>query len=301
MENTYFEVGKCVDEWLSLCDDQFTTRDIWYQYNIKTREAKHYLTRILQKKIDDGQLIKIGKEYRVVDREIQEMDWQGASDESMPILWPMEIHQWIRVYPCSTIVVAGSPGTGKTAFLYEFLLRNQTTYANKMVLFTNDMGAEEMKQRFANFEELYNIKVPSPPPWKTFPRFDRFEDVVWPDGINVIDYLKVTDSFWLVGKQIDAIQKKLKTGIAVIGIQKKEGQEVGIGGVHGTMTPKTYFKLDKISPYSNEAEQGKYSARLTIQKARGGRDESINPVGMSWRYSLVKGAKFRYMKNGHGT
>jgi len=82
------------------------------------------------------------------------------------------------------------------------------------------MGLSELRMRLELFENCTKDL------WKQvrfYERSENFDDVIDPNGINIIDYLEVLDDFWKVGQQIKAIHDKLKNGIAVIAIQKNKG------------------------------------------------------------------------------
>jgi hypothetical protein len=62
------------------------------------------------------------------------------------------------------------------------------------------------------------------PHFHPFERSDNFQDVVRSGryDLNVIDYLEVTDNYYLVAKYVNDIHKKLGDAIALIAIQKKD-------------------------------------------------------------------------------
>jgi len=109
------------------------------------------------------------------------------------------------------VIVAGSKQEGKSTFLYNFIRLNMYRY--RIDLFNSETGPEQMKDRFTD------LGIPVDAPFQVYERYDNFADVIRPDHISVIDYLDLNSEFYLAGAEIDAIFRKLTSGIAVIGMQ----------------------------------------------------------------------------------
>lgn len=284
---TYKAIKQYIDEWIPYTDN-FTSTDIDREFNIRTRTAKQYRWRILEDYVKQGILEKEGKHYRHRKTTAEQVNWQEVdTDTTIDLNWPFALEQYIKVFPKSTIIVAGVPGTGKTAFFYNLIMQNMD-HPLGITLFSNDMGAEEMQERFVNFE----TPIPSPPPWDTYERYDNFGDVIKPDGINIIDYLSVHDNFFLIGKEINHIDRKLRNGIAIIGIQKNPQHDLGLGGVYSLTKAKIYLTMDR----KLNAEDNESMGWMTIKKARARANKAINPVGLTFTYKLVNGCKFLYQR-----
>ncbi len=101
---------------------------------------------------------------------------------------------------------------GKTEYLYSFIKLNMGNFP--IDLFNSETGPEQMKERFDS------LGIIPPVPFHTYERYDNFADVINPDHITVIDYLDMNSEFYLVGAEIDKIFRKLKKGVAIIGMQK---------------------------------------------------------------------------------
>ena len=281
---TYRIISHDLEQYLSLVvSGVFTVESIDRQFNYQSREAKRFRWQVLEAKVKAGILEKTGVgKYRKVISELEEIDWQSADiRDTIKLAFPLNLHRYVKTYHKSIIIIAGSYGAGKTAFLYDFILRNM---GNPMgiVLFTNDMTSEEIKERLEKSE----IEIPNCSPFKVYDRADSFADVVEPDKINVIDYLDLNSEVYLVGDEIEKIYRKLKSGIAFIGLQKKPGQQLGIGGMFSIKRAKLYISLD------SEREAGGWIHKLTIQKARGRVDPKIDPRSIEIRFKLVDGIRF---------
>jgi len=284
---TYKEVSKDLDQFLSIVDgSSFTNREVDEQFQYRTRDAKRYRWQILEYHVKNGELkrVKTGV-YRKPDDSFEEMDILGAKEgDAIPLKMPLELHKYIRIYRGSVVVVAGSPGAGKTGFMYELIMLNAPHPAG-IVLWTNDMTDVETKERLLNYQN----PLPNPLPFKAYERDSNFGDVVakFPDSINIIDYLDLNSETYLIGAEIESIHRALGKGIAVIGIQKRPNQDIGIGGLFSWKRPKYYFAIDV-----EESITG-LTRKLKIVKCRGRVNPMVNPHGKIFRYDLVGGVKCR--------
>ena len=283
-EKTYKIITKDLEQFLSLVGPHiFTSEQIDRQFNIQTREAKGYRWHALENLVKANRLQKVAtNKYRLVDSKLEILDWQDADvEDTVKVLWPLNLHKYVKTYHKSINIIAGAPGAGKTAACYDFILRNMG-HPMGIVLFTNDMTAEEIKERMDNSE----MEIPYPAPFPIYDRADNFGDVIEPDKINVIDYLDLNSEVYLIGDEIEKIYRKLNRGIAVIAIQKKPGQDIGIGGLYSWKRAKFYCSLDSIK------EGNEYLHKLVIVKARGRIDPKVNPLSVLIKFSLVNGIKF---------
>jgi len=263
-------------------------------------------------------LEKLGSLYRIIDQELVEMDWQSADHtKTLPLKLPFGLEEYVKFFPKSLIVIAGAPNSGKTAWLYNFILMNTIyngTYIfsststgegegtgegglqggegdciykkRRVTLYNSETSTEQMKERFLNFD----MKIPTPSPFKTYERYENFSDVVRlaPDDITVVDYVDTDSDFWQNGAELSRIYYALGKGAAVVAIQKKFHQrdfkgrtirvDTGYGGVPTLKRASLYLSMDNNI--------------LKIVKAKSWVDPQINPNGMMFSYSLVKGCKF---------
>lgn len=204
-----------IEQWIALVKGKFNVRDIWQEIGIETAEGKTYL-RVILSRIEKAGIISNnggGGMYRKLDLEAPLIDWQAANPENdVPLKFPFGEHEYSTIYPKSIIIVAGAKNAGKTAYLYNFIKLNYEQY--QIDLYNSETSPEQMHKRFQPLE------IPVPAPFNTYERYDNFADVIHPDHISVIDYLDLNSEVYLVGAEIDAIFRKLKGGIAVIGLQK---------------------------------------------------------------------------------
>ena len=108
--------------------------------------------------------------------------------------------------------------------------------------------------------------------FKAYPRTTNFSDVIFPDSVNVLDYMLIPDEFWKVGSYLDEIYRKLNKGIAYVNIQKGGGAEIGRGGDFGLERPSLYVTLSQDLDVEFPAENMQYCVAKVI-KAKSWRKE----------------------------
>ena len=228
----------------------------------------------LQRLVKEGILEKYGEKrgaYRRVERECEEIDFLNASESSLDIRWPFQIERYVKILPKNIIVIAGSPDAGKSAFLFNVVKENMNRL--KLHYFSSEMGAEEIKDRLKKFE------IPLRE-WKRVfkERSSNFSDVIIPTDINLIDFIEIHDEFYKVGGLLKDIYDKLSTGVAIIALQKKPGQDLGRGGLGTLEKPRLYLAID--------------NGRMKIVKAKNWVNSAVNPNGLEVSFKLVDGCKF---------
>jgi hypothetical protein len=158
--------------------------------------------------------------------------------------------------------LAAPTGSGKTVMA-----------RHKVLYFSSEMGAEELRLRLEKFQDPMSS-------WRfdARERASNFADAVDPTSINIIDYFELTDNFYQVGGEIKKIFDRLTTGVAIIAIQKKEGQDLGRGGA---------FTLEKARLYlsMNPGE-------LKVLKGKNWAKPGCNPNNRRFEFKLIDGCKF---------
>jgi hypothetical protein len=263
-----------VREWILSTNGVFSSTEIYSCLQLSTREDRKNVSIILKRLSQEGLIEKYGNkngQYRCLENEVAPFEWQNADVDPRDLIWPFAIHGLVSLYPGNVAVIAGSPNSGKTAFILNFIRLNQNKH--KIHLFSSEGGKEELRQRISKFE--YPLKSWN---FRAWDRAGNFSDVIKPDDINIIDYMEIHDEFYKIGGIIKSISDRLKSGFALIAIQKNNGRDEGLGGTRGLEKPRLYLSMD--------------AGRLKIVKAKSRVDESINPNGLSINFKLVQGCKF---------
>lgn len=221
-------------------------------------------------------LEKRNKAYRIIDKELSVMDWQNANPENViPLSFPFGLQDVCKIYPKSIIIVAGSKNAGKTKFMYNFIYMNMRDYI--IDLFNSETGVEQMKERFTP------LNIIEPAPFNVYERYDNFADVINPEHISVIDYLDMNSEVYMVGAEIDAIFRKLTTGVAVIGLQKPPPTVTYIKG------QKRVYDRDLAYGGGFTAKRAVLyitmgSNKLKLLYVKTPRSSTANPNNMSWTF-----------------
>lgn len=270
-----------VKNWVSMATGPFSLQDMWREIDIVTPEGKNTLRVTMHRLCNDGIVERVNNRdgvFRPIDGKVVKMDWKHADPKNtVPLLFPFELESYAVLYPKSIVIVAGAKNAGKTAFLYNLVVKNMGRF--KVDLFNSETGPEQMNVRF----NAIDPNIPDPPPFETYERYDNFADVIDPDHISVIDYLDMNSELYLVGEEIDRIFRKLNKGVAVIGLQKPPPlvsiykgkkktvtRDLAYGGGFTAKRAILYISLD--------------TNLLKLVYVKNPKDPKCNPNNMMWSY-----------------
>jgi len=268
-----------VKEWISVTTGYFSVTDLYNALHPVTNADKIAIRVAVHRLKKDGYIESFGRKndvYRRVERECLEMDWRGANVNELPISWPLDLNTMFATYHKNIIMIAGTPDGGKSAFLFDFIKRNQKIamkiFKKPIHLFNSEMSPQEMKKRLSLHEDIALDEWD----FKAYERTNYFEDVIEPDGCNIIDYLEMDEPFE-IRKILRRIHDKLTTGICIIGLQKPFGRDMGFGKEWGMQIPRLYLSVE--------------GGVAKILKCKNRKTEE-SPVGKILPFKLVKGWKF---------
>jgi hypothetical protein len=265
-----------VEEWIKSTTGAFSLRDIHNELDVGSDRGKAHLRMIMTRLKRAGVVVAVGGRdgiYRLVDSEAPDENWQGVEMRIVPLRFPFGLEKYIRILPKSLIIVAGAPGAGKTALLYNIAILNMFDF--DIHLFNSEAGLMQIQERFIAIEP----DIPNPAPFHIRHREDNFADVIEPDAINLIDYLDMDSEVYMIGAELKRIIYKLNNGIAIVAIQKPIGRDLGYGAGYSLKSASLYLSMDK--------------GKLKIVKARERADNSVNPINKTWSFHLNgHGAKF---------
>ena len=272
-----------IDAWLQQGDGWFTTEQLDRDLGIVKPAGKNARAQVLHRLCQEGVLKKHassrGRYCKISDR-APIIEWQKADPgKPLDLLWPFSLENWVSLYEKNIVVLAGAPNAGKTALLLNFIHRNMHRVEIAPMLpiqyFTSETGAQELRVRIDKFP---------PSEWSFEPRerSSDFADVIAPTKINIVDFLEVTNEFYLIAQEIKEIHDRLTTGIAIVAIQKNPDATLGRGGAFSLEKARMYLSMD--------------SGKLTIIKGKNWAVEGSNPNGKSWSFNIVQGWKFTNLK-----
>jgi hypothetical protein len=282
-----------IREWVMLQDGSFSLRDAYSQFQVVSGGQKNNIRTIMHRLVKEGLIEKSGKrsgEYVHLKCSATEEDWQSASEDKAPIWLPFDLDEISIINPGNIIVIAGSPNSGKTAFLMNCAYENQKMnypdaryHKYNVHYFSSEIGPGSFKHRAAKFP------YSTPEQWTT--KFHTisgdFHTAVrpGPENLLIFDYIEIHDSFYLIGDILNKIHAKLDGAIAIVAIQKQPGREVGHGGTHTIEKPQLALALD--------------SGAAKIVKLKEWAEGYENPNGKIYNFKLVDGCRYHKTMGWH--
>jgi len=263
-----------IREWVEETSGDFSATFSDKELKIETSRDKKNRTKIFNRLCDEGLIERTGTHrgwYRLVEKKCEDINFKDATAKPVFFRWPLPgLEHMIEIFPGNVIVIAGVMNAGKSAFMFDFTFKNMAD--QKIYYFTSEMGAIEMRKRLLMFNtdvDKWNFEAKE--------RSSNFPDVIYPDAVNIIDYVELHDNFYQISGILKGIHDKLKSGIALVALQKNPGAPTGIGGYRGLEKPRLYLSLD--------------GGVAKIVKAKNWAT-TINPNGYSCKFKLISGCHF---------
>jgi hypothetical protein len=232
---------------------------------------------ILSRLVEEDIIERVGKEdgiFRRIENDEQRLDIRQKSSGEKNLLMPFNLEEKVKILPKNIIIVGGTPDSGKTAFLLNVASMNRNT--QDIFYFISEMGLDEYQGRVDPMgidREEWHSKI------TTVERSSNFQDVIRPDGLNIIDFLELSgDDYLKVGEHIRRIWEKLTTGVCFIAIQKRYGTDLPQGGIGAIEKARLVLSFDR--------------GIVKIVKAKNWRDGRSNPNGLEMEFKLIDGWKF---------
>lgn len=273
-----------VVEWISDPDNvpegvSFSSEMIRKGLRVESDKGKATLRQILNRLCKDKvPLIKHSRNkdgvFERVDDGVPIMDWSHADDPPLPILWPFDLHKYISVFP-GLALLAGSSDAGKTAFALNMAAMNSFPWQGRMKVYTQEGGPQMLARR------LRALRVDVPPPFPVIDRTEKLEDVIGADDLSIVDYLPIPQEVYTLQAQVDAIYRKIKTGFALINLQKPKGRDDAFGGFMLRGRAQVYLSME--------------SDKLKVVKCKERVDPQKNPIDKEWQFWIENGIHIRYL------
>ena len=260
----------------------FTTRNLYIELNISDyldkKAARKELERLARKGRIERDKDKTGV-YRIMDNKIIKMDLKNVSMEALSLWLPMGLSDLVAIQPGNVILVAGTPNSGKSAFVLNIIKHNVEKW--QCHYFNSESSPEELRKRLDLFDD-FPLAHPN---FNAYERDSNFSDVIFPGRgvLNVIDYLERYDDHYKTAEDIAAIHRKLGGAIAVIAIQTKTGEITPLGGDRSLEKARLAISLKA----GNRDEPNV----ATILKAKN-RRTTYGLNRLSRAYHLISGADF---------
>ncbi len=278
----YAKAHKAIEELLPTLKGENVTREQWWRLlNINLNDPVHipfkkavnevlYQMSTINKK---KKIEKNGTGYRVIDEDVEIIDFKGANIGSRyDLVLPFGIHEYCYLYPKNIMIVYGGKDSGKTAWCLNIVRLNMKKHP--IVYFSSEMGATEMANRLLKYKELELDDWDFEPLERSY----DFHQVIRPDSLNIVDYLELGGDDIEYFKAVAFIRKiydSLNTGVAIIALQKNANAEYPKGGTGALEKARLALSLD--------------SGKVSIAVGKNWTDDAVNPKGKAWTYKLVGG------------
>jgi len=264
-----------IRDWVLTSKGVFTSSDIYSALVLQNRSEKNKLSVYLGRLLDEKLIERAGErngQFRRIEKEYEVMDLTKEVGGYLPIEWPFGLENKVGMTKKSIAIIAGQTNSGKTAFCLNFALYNMDTMPVRYL--TSEMGSVEMKNRLVpmglSMEEWCKVEF--------IERANQYHDLILPDGITIIDFMEKSNNFYEIAGDIKTIFDRLVSGVVLIAIQKKAGQDFGRGGEFSAEKARLYLSM---SP-----------GKLKITKGKNWVNPMINPNNLEINFKLLHGCKF---------
>ena len=224
---------KEVESFVAVTNGYFAVTDCYSALQAVTKEEKTAI-RVALSRLNGKVIEKHGDKdgvYKRIDERLEFITFEEGDDaeEEYPIRLPLSLSEMVEIIQGNIILVAGEFNAGKTTFLLNILQMNKNRVPIRYI--SSEMKKNEFLKRFRGFK---NVPADF---WKPDEMTDYvlksqdFQTAIKPDGLNIIDYLEFRGADFTLGAEYLAqIHDKLTTGVAIVAIQKKEGQRMPRSG-----------------------------------------------------------------------
>lgn len=274
-----------IRHWILSAVGDFSLRDIDTEFNLKDEDERRWRTQVINDLFESGDVERVGSrhgQFRTINRNLKEINWQNASTVEYDVKLPFGLHRYTKMFPKSMMVISGEKNTGKTAVCLNIVKDNMNQGKN-ISYFSSEMLDTEFKVRLQCFQPNVQIEHWN---FKPYHRTENFEDVIDPDGLNIIDFLEIHDKFWSVGQTMLKIFNRLNTGIVIICVQKSRSADHGRGGSFLIEKPRITINLERRYG-DDDLPDG---ATVHVTNAKFPRKDRENPNGKRKDYYVAGGS-----------
>lgn len=262
-----------VQHWCLSQDGAFRVDSCFNELSLKQKEHKAECREVIADLIKRG-IIEKGKAigvYRLMNQQVEHIEIPDHRPEAIPFKWPFGIENFVDLYKGNVAIIAGVSNAGKSALLLNCAYKNMDNFRIRYQ--SSEMEGDELYLRLKGLGvglDVFRQKV------EWIKRSTDWWDLILPDDVNMIDFMEIHEEFYKIGDWIKKVFDKLRGGIAIIAIQKKDSKtDVGRGGAITKEKARLYISVDYGS--------------LCIVKAKNWHDFEVDPNGMKIDFTLKKG------------
>ena len=229
----------------------FLDRELGLMSRLHKRRRSNILNKYINKEYKTKTDIILKKDprkanlYHLIPTEMDWIDLEAPTEENFPIKLPFDLDKKISIPPKSIIIVAGTTNSAKTALILNTLRLNLKSSFEKLLLMSE--GAGEIKGRIKYFGDPAKLWKDNVMIASQSDNFDTAIETYNTDGLTCIDYLEPTDGqYYLLTSQIRNIYDCLKTGVAMVALQKHSQSTMGRGGEGTAEKARLYMTVDYL-------------------------------------------------------
>lgn len=240
-------VAQEVEDFVMSTSGRFLSTDIHKATQMSTRHEMKATNEALRRLIERKVIERVGDRngcYRRIENDpIEFMDFVNVSADGIyDLKLPLDIHEKTMIFPKAVIVLAGVTGFGKTTWMLNIIRDNMHKY--NFYYFNSEISPLGLNKKLGYFHypiHEWKMKVIPDDKWD----HTNIADKVYPDDVNIIDYLEPEgEKSYNVHHIITNITKRLNKGIAIIATQKKPDVDLSSGGVYSAKASSLYLSLD---------------------------------------------------------
>jgi len=233
----YRVVSQLIDEWLPVYHDWFSSEDVWRHITgqgvILSVQGKKDVAKKLETGVERKLLRRHGKKYKAIDKSTVKKSnpFTGARENLIKLRTPsmFGFNETINVSEGDVWVIAGESNQGKSTLAMNILGDNMDSFPCYFI--STEMTESKFVKRFRtmSWHDPYKENGDLKYEWG-FTDATNYEEMIDPDKINIIDWVGLPDKYYLIENTIRDMKAYLNKGIAVLVLQKKEGQDAPVGG-----------------------------------------------------------------------
>ena len=282
------DMAQRIEAWAKWAPGEFSVSDVDRELELNTFELRRDRTMACEKLVADGIFERVGKRrgvYRMRQCDLKRQDLSAVKGQPANLWMPFNLTQGqnrlVDIYPGNIITIGGEKNSGKTAFMLNIAITNRREW--NVHYFNSEMPDEELALRTGLFDcpkqewDLVNFYF----------RHRDFSDVIFngKNDLNIIDFLEISDDFYLIGQLVRNIFDRLGDAIAIIAVQKKTGADNPRGGEFVKEKSRLHLDLSHC--------EGEYRNKMQINPAKNWAKDGVNPTGLYVKYKLAKGNFFK--------
>lgn len=258
---SYKRNAQLVDEWLALNRSpgfSFYPEDVFKHFSkeIFSKDDKNDIMEKLWYGVNKkGNLEKIGRLYKYVNKDIIILDWINAGDkDELPFNWPKSHYEDdttdfpfkdIIIRPQDIIHITGISNKGKSTFARNLIAENLDTWEGKIQLMVSEHTAGRFKSVLNRMNWVNWVTDDCKSRFRLIHRLQDWKYAIEPDWMNVIDWIALEgDRTFDIRALMQGMQSKLKNGILVVVTQKRSYKTYGEGGEMGRDLTSVYLIIN---------------------------------------------------------